>query len=66
MMPHRFIVGEEVRLKSLYGMPPRTPDLYRIVQTMPCESGPPQYRIRSDEERHERMANEGNLMRPSP
>lgn len=63
MAQHRFTVGQTVKLKNLYGMPPRTPDTYRVVQAMPHENGPPQYRIRSDQERHERMANEDNLMK---
>lgn len=63
MASHRFAVGDKVRLKSLYGMPANTAETYRVMRTMPSESGPPQYRIRSDEERHERVAAEDNLAR---
>jgi hypothetical protein len=60
--PHLFAVGQTVRLRSNFGMhPTRNMEIYRITRTMPPKAGSPQYRIRSDDEQHERVTTEDNL-----
>lgn len=58
---HRFAIGQTVRLQSSFGMSLRTAELYRVTATLPLRDCSPQYRIRSDEERHERVTTEDNL-----
>lgn len=58
---HRFAIGQIVRLKSSFGMSLRTAELYRVTGTLPSRDNSPQYRIRSDQERHERMTTEDSL-----
>lgn len=56
---HFFAVGQSVRLKSGFG---RTPaDIYHITGTLPPRGNSPQYRIRNDEERHERVTTQDDL-----
>ncbi len=66
--PHRFSVGQIVRLTSRVGVWPKTDDVYHITATLPARDDMLQYRIRSDNERHERVAAEDNLelVRTSP
>lgn len=61
MALHKFTVGQTVRLKNGFGLPSRAADLYRITGTMPARDNSPQYRIRNDEERYERVATEESL-----
>ena len=58
---HRFAIGQTVRLQSSFGMSLRTAELYRITGTLPSRDNSPQYRIRSDQERHERVTTEDSL-----
>ena len=59
---HIFAVGQTVRLKDGFLMvPSKLPDTYRITATMPPRGNMLQYRIRSDDERHERVATEDSL-----
>ena len=60
-MTHRFAIGGLVRLKGTMGMPPSAAEIYRVTATMPPVDRSLQYRIRNDEERHERVAREENL-----
>lgn len=60
MNVHRFAVGQSVRLKGTIGMSLQTGHMFRVTGTMPPSDNSPQYRIRNDEERHERVAAEGN------
>lgn len=53
---HRFAVGQTVRLKRGSGTWP-----YRITATLPPSENSPQYRIRNEEERHERVTTEDNI-----
>ena len=57
---HRFAVGELVQMGSLLGQV-RT---YRITATLPERGDSPQYRIRNDEERHERVVTQ-DLLEPA-
>lgn len=57
---HLFSVGEIVRLKG-FGQPFSPMDVYRITATLPSRENSLQYRIRNDEERHERVAAQDSL-----
>lgn len=59
--PHLFAVGQSVRLVS--GLAPwtRATGLYRIERTLPPMGDVPQYRIRNEDERHDRLASQDEL-----
>ncbi|WP_029058881.1 hypothetical protein [Stappia stellulata] len=57
---HLFALGDSVRLKGRIGGAPATNN-YRITGTLPPVGGSPQYRIRNEEERHERVATQDSL-----
>jgi hypothetical protein len=60
--PHLFAVGQTVRLKRNFGMYPSTnTEIYHVTGTMPPNADSPQYRIRNDDERHERVVTQDNL-----
>jgi hypothetical protein len=61
MNVHRFAIGQSVRLRGTIGMSLQTGDMFRITGKMPARNWSPQYRISSDEGRHERVAEENNL-----
>ncbi len=61
MATHRFAIGQTVRLKTVFGMSLRTAEIYRITGTLPAKDNSPQYRIRNDDERHERVTTEDSL-----
>ncbi|PSJ54227.1 hypothetical protein C7I84_24880 [Mesorhizobium ephedrae] len=56
---HYFAVGQSVRLKSRFG--PTPADIYHVTGTLPPRGNSPQYRIRNDAERHERMTTQDDL-----
>lgn len=59
---HIFTVGQTVRLKDGFlVVPSKLPSTYRITATLPPRGNVLQYRIRSDDERHERVATEDSL-----
>ena len=58
---HHFMVGQAVRLKGGFGGPALPGDIYHITGTLPPRGGSPQYRIRNDDERHERVATQDSL-----
>ncbi|MBY4607760.1 hypothetical protein K6M90_08845 [Rhizobium sp. 9T] len=59
---HIFKVGQTVRLKDGFlVVSSKLPDVYRITATLPLRGNVPQYRIRSDDERHERVAMQDSL-----
>jgi hypothetical protein len=58
---HRFAVGQIVRLRNSFGKFPRNAEIYRITGTLPPSGDSPQYRIRNDDERHERVTTEDSL-----
>ncbi|MBB4218668.1 hypothetical protein CO653_22470 [Rhizobium anhuiense] len=59
---HIFKVGQTVRLKDGFLIvPSKLPDTYRITATLPPRGNLLQYRIRSDDERHERVTTEDSL-----
>ena len=61
MPAHRFAIGQSVRLRGRSGMPLDTAEVFRITATLPARDNSPQYRMRNDEERHERVTTEDNL-----
>ena len=61
MSTHRFTIGQSVRLKSRFGLSPDTAETYRITGILPARDNSPQYRVRNDEERYERMTTEDSL-----
>ena len=58
---HLFAVGQPVRLKGGFGRTFQSADIYRITATLPPRGESPQYRIRNDEERHERVTTQDSL-----
>jgi len=58
---HLFAVGQSVRLKGGFGGPTLPRDIYHITATLPPRADSPQYRIRNDAERHERVTTQDNL-----
>lgn len=61
MPVHRFAIGQTVRLTTKFGLSPAAADSFRIASLLPARGNSPQYRIRSDEERHDRVATEDDL-----
>lgn len=58
---HLFAVGQAVRRKGGFGRPASHLDVFRITATLPESGGSPQYRIRNEDERHERVSVEEDL-----
>ena len=58
---HLFTVGQVVRLKSGFDRLSQPENVYRITGTLPPKGDSPQYRIRNDEERYERVTTQDNL-----
>lgn len=62
MSSHRFAIGQSVRMSNKFGPSPSTAETYRITAILPArEDNSPQYRIRNDDERHERVTTEDSL-----
>jgi hypothetical protein len=58
---HLFAIGQTVRLRGNFGTFPKTSEVYHITGTLPPRGDSPQYRIRSDGERHERVTTQDSL-----
>jgi hypothetical protein len=58
---HLFAIGQAVRLKSGFARPALLADIYRITGTLPARGDSLQYRIRNDDERHERVTTQDSL-----
>jgi hypothetical protein len=60
---HQYAIGQPIRLRSHQQIRTSTANLYRIVGYRPSEDGDsePRYLIKSDDERHERIARESEL-----
>jgi hypothetical protein len=54
-------VGQAVHLRGNFGTFPKTSEVYRITGTLPPRGNSPQYRIRNDDERHERVTTQDSL-----
>ncbi|EHK54049.1 hypothetical protein [Allomesorhizobium alhagi] len=63
---HLFSIGQSVRLKGGFQTSPKLEDVYRTPATLPPRDNLFQYRIRHDEERHERVATQDRLEPVSP
>ncbi|PTW59296.1 hypothetical protein C8N35_1079 [Breoghania corrubedonensis] len=62
MPARRFTIGQAVRMNNRFGLSPSTAETYRITAILPArEDNSPQYRIRNDDERHERVTTEDSL-----
>lgn len=60
-VPHLFTVGQAVRLKRGYRGTALPADIYHITGTLPPSGGAPQYRIRNENARHERVTTQAGL-----
>lgn len=61
-MTHRFSVGQRVRLRSGQGGLPPSGGAFKIIRALPIERwGEVRYRIKSEAEQFERVADEANL-----
>lgn len=58
---HRFAVGQTVRMTNRIGLSPKTAETFRITAILPERDNSPQYRIRNDDERHERVTTQDCL-----
>lgn len=58
---HHFAIGQVVRMKSHAGMTRKVAEIFAIKGMLPVRDGSPQYRIRSEQETHDRVAAEDNL-----
>ena len=58
---HLFATGQIVRLKGGFGPPSQSTDIYRITGTLPPRGDSPQYRVRNDDERYERVITQDSL-----
>lgn len=60
---HSYRVGDLVRLKGGFVQHPHAAGAYRITATLPPDGTFPQYRVRNEDERHERVVAQDNLER---
>ena len=60
-MMHHYAVGQEVRFKMDFMMRFNASPIYHITATLSPRGESPQYRIRNDDERHERVAAQDDL-----
>ncbi|QND51670.1 hypothetical protein HB779_06970 [Phyllobacterium sp. 628] len=58
---HRFTVGQKVRMKNWAGSTMKSVAIFEVLATLPASGGSLQYRIRDNDEKHERIATEDNL-----
>jgi len=58
---HLFTIGQAVRLKGGLVRPALPADIYHITGTLPARGDSLQYRIRNDDERHERVTTQDSL-----
>lgn len=61
MSDHQFIVGQSVRFKGRHSFSPVAAEMYRVTRTLPTLNNSPQYRIRNEDESHDRVATEDKL-----
>lgn len=58
---HLYAVGQTVRLRSGFATLPKAAEIFQITATLPPRDDSPQYRIRNDDERHERVTTQDSL-----
>ncbi|MEM5492345.1 hypothetical protein [Hoeflea sp. AS16] len=61
MTKNVFTKGQHVSLQSRVGLSPRTPMEFTVLMRLPDNQGKAQYRIRNDEQGHERVEQGSNL-----
>lgn len=61
MAKYVFTKGQHVALQSRVGLSPRTPMDFTVLMRLPDNQGKAQYRIRNDEQGHERVEQGSNL-----
>lgn len=61
MTKNVFTKGQHVALQSRVGLSPRTPMEFTVLMRLPDNQGKAQYRIRNDEQGHERVEQGSNL-----
>jgi hypothetical protein len=61
MAQHRYSVGQTVLLTQSFLLAASRGEVYTITAILPERDNSPQYRIRSDDERHERVTTEDAL-----
>ncbi|MCW2318175.1 hypothetical protein SAMN06265338_11121 [Rhodoblastus acidophilus] len=59
--PHLYVVGQSVRLKGGFAQRTLAKGVYHVTRTLPLLGEFPQYRIRNDDETHERLASQNEL-----
>lgn len=60
--PRKFEVGQAVRLRTVHGSSSNRTAIYLITDTLPPKGIYPQYRIKSEGERYERITTQDNLV----
>jgi hypothetical protein len=58
---HLYAVGQAVRLKDGFAQRSQAPGVYRVTRRLPPRGEFPQYHIRNDNERYERLASQDEL-----
>jgi hypothetical protein len=58
---HLFAIGQAVRMRVGLGGSTLSSDIYHITGTLPPRGDSPQYRIRNDDERHERVIRQASI-----
>jgi len=61
MSKNVFTKGQQVTLQSRVGLSPRTPMEFTVLMRLPDNQGKAQYRIRNEEQGHERVEQGSNL-----
>jgi hypothetical protein len=61
MSEHKFVVGQRVQFSPDWFIDPATEGQYTVIRLFPKEGHLPQYRIKSEQDGHERMVLEDRL-----
>jgi len=59
---HLFVIGQAVRMRVGLGGSTLSPDIFHITGTLPPRGDSPQYRIRNDDEHHERVITQESIV----
>jgi hypothetical protein len=61
MAEHKYKIGEMISFRNYLRDRSAAPGMYEIIGCRPDQDGEPSYRIKSELERHERIARESEL-----
>lgn len=61
MSDHKFKIGQTLTFRGSGGPRSAAPGAYQVIELRPEADGEPSYRIKSELERHERIARESEL-----